>query len=423
MKSHLCHSLLAGILLATAQSAVAQDLAVNGNISATGTLDINGNTASFGTNGANPGYSLLYTDGSPATIDFSASATGVNWFWNQGTSNPQLKLSSLNIITLYNAATASAGIVLNPAGTSTFAGGLTVNGTFSVPNGIYTGGATGLTLTAGGTGNQNITLVPTGSGSTVTDSPVVVTSTLASTTPTTGALTVSGGVGIGGGLNLGGSLNVGGTTQIVNPTHSGSLRAGEISSAVRTQLNAPYSVTVVGNYAYVASAGSNALEIVDVSNPAAPVHKGSLSNGAGGALLNEPASVVVAGNYAYVASAGSNALEIVDVSNPAAPVHKGSLSDGEGGALLNNPKSVVVAGNYAYVASAESNALEIIRLATSVPNSYQLNGASVLSVNSTNNSLLLGVGLPTANVGIGTSSPTSRLTVSGTSASASNASR
>ena len=63
----------------------------------------------------------------------------------------------------------------------------------------------------------------------------------------------------------------------------------------------------------MASYSSNALEIVDISNPAAPVHKGSLANGAGGALLNQPISVFVSGNYAYVASFSSNALEIVDL--------------------------------------------------------------------------------------------------------------
>jgi len=48
------------------------------------------------------------------------------------------------------------------------------------------------------------------------------------------------------------------------------------------------SVYVSGTYAYVASSESNALEIVDISNPALPVHKGSIVNGAGGALLSLP---------------------------------------------------------------------------------------------------------------------------------------
>jgi len=90
----------------------------------------------------------------------------------------------------------------------------------------------------------------------------------------------------------------------------------------------------------VTSQYGNALEIVDVSDPAAPVHKGIIVNGTGGALLDEPYSVYVSGNYAYVASANSNALEIVDVSNPAAPVHQGSIVKGTGGALLDSPRSV-----------------------------------------------------------------------------------
>ena len=51
-------------------------------------------------------------------------------------------------------------------------------------------------------------------------------------------------------------------------------------------------------------------------------------------LLNYPEGVFVSGNYAYVASPGSNALEIVDVSNPANPVHKASIINGAGGSTF-----------------------------------------------------------------------------------------
>ena len=153
-----------------------------------------------------------------------------------------------------------------------------------------------------------------------------------------------------------------GTLEIVDvtnpgaPVHKGSLTGGSGGAL----LDGASSVYVSGNYAYVASYASNALEIVDVTNPAAPVHKGSLTDGMGGALLSNPNAVYVSGNYAYVASSGSNALEIIDVTNPGAPVHKGSLTDGMGGALLSSPASVYVSGNYAYVASLGSDALEII---------------------------------------------------------------
>ncbi|OPY38211.1 MAG: LVIVD repeat protein [Methanoregula sp. PtaU1.Bin051] len=72
---------------------------------------------------------------------------------------------------------------------------------------------------------------------------------------------------------------------------------------------------MAGNYAYVVSEVSDALEIVDVSDPANPSHKGSIIDGAGGALLDSPQSAFVSGNYAYVASYSSDALEIVNVGN------------------------------------------------------------------------------------------------------------
>ena len=139
------------------------------------------------------------------------------------------------------------------------------------------------------------------------------------------------------------------------PTHKGKIVLGPVEYK-------PNDVFVSGNYSYmtIQGVGANALEIVDVSSPANPLIAGEIKNLDGGAKLNNPRGVYVSGTYAYVASAGSNALEIVDVSNPAAPVHKGSIIDGAGGALLENPQSVYVSGNYAYVASFGSNALEIV---------------------------------------------------------------
>ncbi len=94
-------------------------------------------------------------------------------------------------------------------------------------------------------------------------------------------------------------------------------------------LNAARGLAISGNYVYVSSSGSNALEIIDVSNPALPVHKGSILDGGRSApFLSNPTSVYVLGNYVYVGVIG--ALEIVDISNPAAPKHAGSIQDGGG---------------------------------------------------------------------------------------------
>ena len=146
-------------------------------------------------------------------------------------------------------------------------------------------------------------------------------------------------------------------SQTLNPVH-----IGKISEDGALLLSGQQSVFVSGNYAYVIGFKSHALEIVDISDPSSPVHKGSLTNGSGGALLNSPLSVYVLGNYAYVTSAGfaTSGLEIIDVTNPSSPVHKGSIINGVGGAQLSFPYSVYVSGNYAYVTSSNSNALEIV---------------------------------------------------------------
>ncbi|WP_321506521.1 C1 family peptidase [uncultured Methanoregula sp.] len=141
-----------------------------------------------------------------------------------------------------------------------------------------------------------------------------------------------------------------------SPRHAGSLTNGTGGA----NLEAPMSVKVVGNYAYIASYNNSALEIVNLKDPMLPVHESRIGNGDGGALLTNPIAVDVSGKYAYVASYNDNALEIVDISNPSAPVHKGNIVNGTGGAQLQAPMSVKVVGNYAYVASAGSNALEIV---------------------------------------------------------------
>jgi len=105
-------------------------------------------------------------------------------------------------------------------------------------------------------------------------------------------------------------------------------------------------VVVSGNYAYVAAL-DNGLQIINVSNPAAPTLSGSYDT------PGVARGVAVSGNYAYVADGGSG-LQIINVSNPAAPTLIGSFDTGE----ANN---VVVSGNYAYVADWSSG-LQIINV-------------------------------------------------------------
>jgi len=132
-------------------------------------------------------------------------------------------------------------------------------------------------------------------------------------------------------------------------------------------------LAVNGSYAYVTAFYSDALVVVDVSNPASPVIRGfvvssSLMNGvcdpglrawlASGAALHphrlscshprrhrllklsraltrslarsrvlctQPQGLAMSGSYAYVAGQSSNSLVVIDVSNPASPVIRGSV--------------------------------------------------------------------------------------------------
>ncbi|PZR21313.1 MAG: hypothetical protein DI538_29705, partial [Azospira oryzae] len=145
--------------------------------------------------------------------------------------------------------------------------------------------------------------------------------------------------------------------QVLNVTQAGVVEGGY---GATPNLNGASSVFVQGNYAYVVGTG-DVLEILDITLPGLPVHKGNIANGVGGANILRPQAVVVSGNYAYITSFGGNAFEIIDVSNPATPIHTASIEDGDGEApFLNQPWGLAVAGNYAYVVSNISNALEII---------------------------------------------------------------
>ncbi len=140
------------------------------------------------------------------------------------------------------------------------------------------------------------------------------------------------------------------------PTPVGSITNGDGGA----KLDGAWSVVVKDDYAYVASKNSDAIEIIDVSNKSNPTHVASLSDGDGGAELNAPISINIKENYAYVASYTSDALEIIDISNPLNPQHVSAVVNGQNGALLDGASDILIENNYVYIASQWSNALEII---------------------------------------------------------------
>jgi hypothetical protein len=76
-------------------------------------------------------------------------------------------------------------------------------------------------------------------------------------------------------------------------------------------MSTSFGLFIYGNYAYVVI--STTLNIVDITDPASPITKGSYTN----AILTSANSIYVTGLYAYI-SAGTNlvVIDISDVSNP-----------------------------------------------------------------------------------------------------------
>lgn len=104
------------------------------------------------------------------------------------------------------------------------------------------------------------------------------------------------------------------------------------------QLQNPADLTVQGDTAYLFGPGG--MEIVDVSNPNEPVFASTYS---AGALINDS---IIAGDFAYLAinHSANDSLQIVDVSNPAAPALRGSA-----GMSCHQGKGLALNGRYLYL--------------------------------------------------------------------------
>jgi len=99
------------------------------------------------------------------------------------------------------------------------------------------------------------------------------------------------------------------------------------------------SIHVSGRWAYVAA--SNGLDTYDISDPEYVVLAGSTSE-----MASSPSAIYVSGNRAIVTMETSSSLVVYDIANPAAPVALGSSPTGS----LLRPVSVTVAGDHAFVA-------------------------------------------------------------------------
>ena len=127
-----------------------------------------------------------------------------------------------------------------------------------------------------------------------------------------------------------------------------------------------FSVDHFGNYAYSTTGGT--INVIDVSNPASPSSVGSTTP------VGNSATVSFSGTHAYVAD-NNGLLHSVNVSNPMAPVVVDSYNfrTSPPNDAASNPDSVHVIGNYAYVADLNGHNLLVVDISN--PASMSLAGS------------------------------------------------
>ncbi|MEM9480901.1 MAG: hypothetical protein AAGA58_14700, partial [Verrucomicrobiota bacterium] len=114
-------------------------------------------------------------------------------------------------------------------------------------------------------------------------------------------------------------------------------------------LSDPRSVAVQGDFAYVVDAGTNLLQVFDVSDPDNIVPRDS-----DGTNMNVPTSIAVQGNFAYVVDSLTDLLQVFDISDPDNIVPRDS-----DGTNISFPRSVAVQGNFAYVVDSITQLLQV----------------------------------------------------------------
>ena len=155
------------------------------------------------------------------------------------------------------------------------------------------------------------------------------------------------------------------------PVPVASLRDGEDGFEALGGGNALTITTISGStYALVAGYLDNAVQVIDVTDPTAPVPVASLRDGEDGfEALAGPFDIEVitasGTTYALVAGWSDGAVQVIDMSDPTSPVPVAAIYDGmDGFEALAAAISIAIVdtqdGTYALVASTEDNAIQVI---------------------------------------------------------------
>ena len=156
-------------------------------------------------------------------------------------------------------------------------------------------------------------------------------------------------------------------TDPANPTPT-----DKISDSGSLELGGAYGIAIFGNgtrtYAAVAANSDNGVQILNLTDPSQVTALGHKDNDST-VNLSGPRNIAVFENggrtYAAVAARDGDAVQILDVTDPADPTPVGSIADGAG-LELDGPEGIATFGNgthtYAAVAAYNDDTVQILNL-------------------------------------------------------------
>ena len=140
-----------------------------------------------------------------------------------------------------------------------------------------------------------------------------------------------------------------------------------------TEMDDPYDIAVArigsSTYALVAADADDGVQIIDISDPARPAAVAAIESNSTYAV-SSPRAVEVAAigssTYALVAGYTSDAIQIIDITDPASPSATARATDGSTFARLNGPTDIEIfyqgTKTFAIVAAQVDNGVQVIEI-------------------------------------------------------------
>ena len=121
-------------------------------------------------------------------------------------------------------------------------------------------------------------------------------------------------------------------------------------------------------YALTASLTGDAIQIIDISDPANPFPVAAIFDGQGGFVLTDVADMAIVAvegkTYVLAVNLGDNSIQVIDITDPADPLPVTVLVDGQNGFGLGGPTGISILTTpdktYALVANLLSDSIQII---------------------------------------------------------------